>query len=160
MNFKLIFVMFALSLYGCGADDSDDSCDETNNAGTMNADNTSAGESSNSGTMDTDNQTGCGTVHTVTTTDDTVDPDLYMDFSPENLTISAGDCVNFVMSNTHNAIEVSQDTFDSRGTQALDDGFQVGFGETKEIRFDEPGTHYYICLPHVRMDMIGTITVE
>ena len=131
--------MFALSLYGCGADDSDDSSDEMNNAGTM---------------------TGCSTVHTVTTTDETADPDLYMDFSPENLTISAGDCVNFVMSNTHNAIEVSQETFDSRGTQALDDGFQVGFGETKEVRFDEPGTHYYICLPHVRMDMIGTITVE
>ena len=102
----------------------------------------------------------CGTTHVVTTTDDFSDINRYMDFSPEDLTIAVGDCVTFELSMTHNAIEVSEDTYNSRGTQALDGGFQVGFGETSTIRFGEPGVHYYICVPHVNGDMVGTITVE
>ena len=108
----------------------------------------------------TDSSSECGTVHTVTTTDETSDMELYMDFTPEDLSIAVGDCVNFVMSNTHNAIEVSQDTYDNRGVTALDGGFAVQYGETQEVYFGEPGTHYYVCQPHVTMDMIGTITVE
>ena len=102
----------------------------------------------------------CGTVHTVTTTDDTSDNDVYMDFTPEDLTIAVGDCVNFVMSNTHNAVEVSQETYESRGITPLDDGFEVDYGETLEVYFGEAGSHYYVCQPHAGMEMIGTITVE
>lgn len=102
----------------------------------------------------------CGTVHTVTTTDDTTDMEAYMDFSPEDLTIAVGDCVNFEMSSTHNAIEVSQDSYDNRDGTPLEGGFQVQFGETAEIFFGEAGTHYYVCQPHISADMIGTITVE
>lgn len=102
----------------------------------------------------------CGTVHTVTTTDDTSDMEAYMDFSPEDLTIAVGDCVSFVMSNTHNAVEVSQETYDSLGAAALDGGFEVGYGETQEVYFGEAGTHYYVCQPHAGGEMIGTITVE
>ena len=86
--------------------------------------------------------------------------EVYMDFTPEDLTIAVGDCVNFVMSNTHNAVEVSQETYDSRGITPLDDGFEVDYGETLEVYFGEAGTHYYVCQPHAGMDMIGTITVE
>ena len=109
-----------------------------------------------------DNKTegSCENIHTVTTTDDTSDMDLYMDFSPEDLTIAAGDCVNFVMSNTHNAVEVSQDSYENREGTALAGGFQVTFGETLEVYFGEQGTHYYVCQPHINADMIGTITVE
>ena len=102
----------------------------------------------------------CGTVHTVTTTDDTSDMDAYMDFSPEDLTIAVGDCVSFEMSNTHNAVEVSQDSYDNRDGTPLDGGFQVTFGETAEVYFGEAGTHYYVCQPHISQDMIGTITVQ
>jgi len=102
----------------------------------------------------------CGTVHTVTTTDDTSDMEVYMDFTPEDLTIAVGDCVNFVMSNTHNAVEVSQETYDSGGITPLDDGFEVDYGETLEVYFGEAGSHYYVCQPHAGMEMIGTITVE
>jgi plastocyanin len=102
----------------------------------------------------------CGTIHTVTTTDDSSDMDVYMDFDPEDLTIAVGDCVNFVMSETHNAVEVSQESYDDRDGTALDGGFQVQFGETMEIYFGEAGTHYYVCQPHIAMDMIGTITVQ
>ena len=104
--------------------------------------------------------TTCGTVHTVTTTDETSDMELYMDFTPEDLSIAVGDCVNFVMSNTHNAIEVSQESYENRDGTPLEDGFQVDFGETQEVYFGEAGTHYYVCQPHISMDMIGTITVE
>ncbi|MAA80084.1 MAG: hypothetical protein CL916_12585 [Deltaproteobacteria bacterium] len=102
----------------------------------------------------------CGTTHTVTTTDDSSDMESYMDFSPEDLTIAVGDCVNFVMSSTHNAVEVSQETYDSLGSTALDGGFEVGYGETQEIYFGEAGMHYYVCQPHAGGEMIGTITVE
>ena len=81
-------------------------------------------------------------------------------FDPVDLTIAVGDTVRFEMSNTHNAIEVSQQTYDDRGVDALAGGFQVTFGETKEVTFTEAGTHYYVCTPHVTMGMIGTITVE
>ena len=109
-----------------------------------------------------DSSTCSGTVHTVTTTDDSSDMEVYMDFSPEDLTIAAGDCVEFVMSNTHNAVEISQESYESSppsGTP-LDGGFQVNFGETLEVQFDDPGVHYYVCQPHISMGMLGTITVE
>ncbi|HCH63646.1 MAG TPA: halocyanin, partial [Deltaproteobacteria bacterium] len=92
--------------------------------------------------------------HTVTSTDGS------MDFSPADLVISVGDTVRFEMSATHNAVEVSEATYDSRGTDALEGGFYVDFGQTGEVLFEEPGVHYYVCTPHVRIDMIGTITVE
>ena len=92
--------------------------------------------------------------HIITTEDGS------MDFTPEDLTISVGDVVRFEMTATHNAIEVSQETYDNRGISALDGGFEVDFGETKDITFDEAGAFYYVCQPHVSMDMIGTITVE
>jgi plastocyanin len=102
----------------------------------------------------------CGTVHTVTTTDDTTDMEVYMDFTPEDLTIAVGDCVNFEMSSTHNAVEVNQETYDSGGTTPLEGGFEVLYGESAEIYFGEAGMHYYVCQPHASMEMIGTITVE
>ena len=128
-----IFGFLILSLTACGS--SDDSGKDTTNI------------SSN----------GC---HMVTTTDESSDMEVYMDFSPEDLTISVGDCVQFVMSDTHNAIEVSEENYTNRDSTALDGGFQVQYGETVEVTFDEAGTHYYVCQPHITMDMIGTITVE
>ena len=129
------------------------------------------GSSTTAGTTATDGTTGVdggdatdtgtsgapapsGTTHEVTSSDGV------MDFSPEDITIAVGDTINFVMSATHNAIEVSKDTYDNRGVTALDGGFQVTFGETKQVTFTEPGVHYYVCTPHVTIDMIGTITVQ
>ena len=100
------------------------------------------------------------TTYVVTTTDDFGQVNAYMDFAPENLVIPAGSIVRFEMSTTHNAIEVSKAIYDSRGTTPLEGGFAVQFGETVEVTFAEPGIHYYVCQPHVNMDMIGTITVE
>ena len=102
----------------------------------------------------------CGTIHEVTTTDDASDMEVYMDFAPEDLTIAVGDCVRFIMSDTHNAVEVSQEDYENRSGAALSGGFEVQYGETAVIAFDEPATHYYVCQPHVQMDMVGTITVQ
>ena len=92
----------------------------------------------------------------VTSTDES---EGYLNFTPKDLTVPVGATVKFVMSNTHNAIEVSQETFENRQSTPLDGGFQVQFGETKEVTFYEVGVHYYVCTPHVSMDMVGTITV-
>ena len=83
-----------------------------------------------------------------------------MDFMPEDVTISVGDTVRFVMSATHNAVEVSQETYDARAADPLDGGFEVDYGTTGDVTFTEAGVYYYVCAPHVTIDMVGTITVE
>ena len=55
---------------------------------------------------------------------------------------------------------VSQEVYDARTIERLSGGFVVDYGETAEVVFSQAGVHYYICEPHVTMDMIGTITVE
>ena len=102
----------------------------------------------------------CDITHTVSTTDDGLDMEVYMNFDPEDLVIGVGDCVNFVMSETHNAIEVSQESYESREGTPIQGGFEVQFGEVMTIEFNEVGTHYYVCQPHIAMDMVGTITVQ
>ena len=94
------------------------------------------------------------TKHTVTTTNES------MDFMPADLTIAVGDIVTFEMTATHNAIEVSKETYDDTNVTPLEGGFRVEFGETLDVTFDTAGTFYYVCQPHVKMGMIGTITVE
>ena len=67
------------------------------------------------GDKDSATDSDCATTHTVITTDDTSDMDVYMDFTPEDITIAVGDCVEFAMSDTHNAVEVSQESYDNSG---------------------------------------------
>ena len=141
LRMTLPVLCFAALAMGCG--DKDDSTDSASGGGD-----------------DGGSSAACGTVHEVTTTDDGSDMEAYMDFSPEDLTIAVGDCVSFVMSSTHNAIEVSEDSYNSRDGTPLSGGFQVDYGETAEVYFGEAGTHYYVCQPHVLGDMIGTITVQ
>jgi len=102
----------------------------------------------------------CGTIHTVTATDDSSNFEVFMDFAPEDLTIAVGDCVSFEMSQFHNAVEMSQEDYENRVNRVLEGGFSVDYSETKLIKFDEPGIHYFMCQPHVAGDMVGTITVE
>ena len=95
-----------------------------------------------------------GNVHTINTSDDS------MAFDPRDLTIAVGDTVRFVMTATHNAVEVSEESFDALDGTPLEGGFNVSFGETADVTFDEAGVHYYLCQPHINFDMLGTITVE
>ena len=139
-NYLAIMLLIpSLLVTACDKDDADTGTDEAESASDEGAD------------SDDD---ASGADHTINTSDSN------NDFTPQDLTIAVGDTVRFVMTATHNAIEVSQDTYDNRGTTPVDGGFQVTFGETKEVTFTEAGTHYYVCTPHVTMGMIGTITVE
>ena len=49
-------------------------------------------------------------------------------FLPDTLIVNVGDTINFVMGQTHNAVEVSQSTFIANGTTS-NGGFNIG-GQT------------------------------
>ncbi len=81
-------------------------------------------------------------------------------FMPADIVIKAGDTVQFVNSETHNALEVSGETYGARGVDPIPNGFEVDFGQTGTVTFDQPGRFFFVCTPHVSLNMIGTITVE
>lgn len=81
-------------------------------------------------------------------------------FSPATITISVGDSVNFNIESIHNAVEVSQATWNNNGTTPLP-GFSVPFGGGLVLPAKLTlGTHYYVCTPHASSGMKGTIIVQ
>ena len=81
-------------------------------------------------------------------------------FSPADTTITLGDTINFVMGNTHNALEVSKATYEADTIEALPGGFSLPFGGGMVLPAKlGVGVHYYICTPHLSLGMKGTITV-
>jgi plastocyanin len=97
--------------------------------------------------------TGFSTVHKI--------QNVGTSFSPETITITAGDTVEFDIETSHNAVEVSKSTWDANGSTALSGGFSVakGGGSVLPAKLAE-GTHYYVCQPHASMGMKGTIIVK
>ena len=81
-----------------------------------------------------------------------------LNFVPANLTITAGDTVDWQISSSHNVREVSQATYNANGT-ASNGGFQLGSGGGKQA-FPNPGTFYYVCTPHASSGMKGIVTVN
>jgi plastocyanin len=82
------------------------------------------------------------------------------EFTPATITISVGDNVNFSLGSSHDAIEVSQATWNANGNTPLSSGFSTPFGGGT-ISADKltVGTHYFVCKPHASLGMKGTITV-
>jgi plastocyanin len=81
-------------------------------------------------------------------------------FTPNEITIAVGDNVNFVIGNSHNAVEVSQATYNSNGNAPLPGGFSVPFGGgAVPAEKLTAGIHYYVCEPHAEFGMKGKITV-
>lgn len=144
-----VLAAVSLSLFGCDDDDNDDTTTvgdtQTGGASTTTSDDASSSQG---------NETSSGEVIEVTT-----EVGVF-DFFPEDITISVGDTVRFVMTPDHNAIEVTEETYNERGVTPIDGGFEVDFGETAEVTFDEAGVFWYVCQPHVTLDQIGTITVQ
>jgi len=69
--------------------------------------------------------------------------------------------VNFALAASHDALEVSQATWNANGTTALPGGFQTPFGGGLVLpAILGIGTHYYICTSHVTLGMKGIIIVE
>jgi plastocyanin len=79
---------------------------------------------------------------TVTTDDAT------FSYMPAATTISQGQIVKFVTSQTHDV---------APKTSADDPGLKVNFNQTKCLRFTEAGTFNFKCTPH---GFTGTITVN
>lgn len=79
-------------------------------------------------------------------------------FVPSTLNVTVGDTVVFQIGGTHNAVEVSQATYDARGITS-NGGFNVPFGGG-EIVITEAKTYYYVCQPHAALDMIGIIVAS
>ncbi len=79
-------------------------------------------------------------------------------FSPATLTINIGDEVNFDLGVDHNAVEVSKATWDVNGFTS-NGGFATPLGGG-QVTFLQPGTYYYVCVPHASLSMKGTIVVN
>jgi len=81
-------------------------------------------------------------------------------FSPSTLSISNGDSIVFSLGSIHNALEVSEATWNANGNTALSGGFETPFGGGMVLPAKlTVGTHYYVCHPHASLGMKGTITV-
>lgn len=83
-------------------------------------------------------------------------------FSPTPLTINQGDDVIFSLNSIlHNAVEVSQTTWNAEGVTPLSGGFSVDFGGgSVSSSLLTVGTHYYVCTNHVTFGMRGIIIVQ
>ena len=97
--------------------------------------------------------TGYSTKWTVTNSGNT--------FTPATITIVQGDSVFFNIASIHDALEVSQATWNANGNTALPGGFSTPFGGGLVLPSAlTPGTHYYVCQPHASGGMKGTIIVN
>ncbi len=79
-------------------------------------------------------------------------------FVPATLTITQGDTVEFAQSSSHPAVEVSQATWNANGNTS-NGGFNLVSSGTK-IKFNTPGTFYYVCNVHHSSGMKGQIIVN
>ena len=77
-------------------------------------------------------------------------------FTPDTLIVNVGDTVTLIMGPSHNAVEVSQSTWISNGTQS-NGGFNIYYGATGTFVPTINQTYYYVCQPHVTMGMKGVI---
>ena len=80
-------------------------------------------------------------------------------FSPDSVSINLGDTIIFQLGSIHNAVEVSQATWNANGTTLLSGGFSTPFagGEIKNLAI---GEHFYVCTNHAFMGMKGRIFVN
>jgi len=78
-------------------------------------------------------------------------------FSPDNVTINLGDTVNFQLGSIHNAVEVSEATWNANGNTPLP-GFSLPLGGG-QVTGLTAGVHFYVCSPHASGGMKGKITV-
>ncbi len=82
-------------------------------------------------------------------------------FTPDTIRIIYGDDVDFSLGSTHNAVEVSQSTWDANGNTELASGFSVPLGGgSVSADLLTVGTHWYVCSPHASIGMKGVIIVE
>ncbi len=87
-------------------------------------------------------------------------------FAPTEITIKAGDTVEWrnIGSIPHTVTADPRRAPGSRnvelpdGAEAFDSGLVMG-GQSFRYTFSEPGVYRYVCLPHERARMLGTVIV-
>ena len=103
--------------------------------------------------------TGAGTIIVVELNDK-------LRFVPTQITIKAGDTVEWrnIGSIRHTVTADPRRAPSSRnvelpdGAEAFDSGLMMG-GQSFRYTFSEPGVYRYVCLPHERARMLGTVIV-
>ncbi len=75
-------------------------------------------------------------------------------FDSSEFTFSAGETVSFTF---NSEAEFHTFTVDDLG---IDVSVDAGSSETLTFTFDKPGKYELICVPHVALGMVGTITVQ
>ena len=97
----------------------------------------------------------------------TVDMTAGLQFSPNAVTINAGESVSFrnISTFTHTVSTTADTTVESQavmlpaGAAPFDSG-AIGPNEVFTHTFTVPGTYRYFCEPHVGQGMIGTVIVN
>ena len=81
-------------------------------------------------------------------------------YMPADTTVNPGDTIKFDLVNTHNVVEVDQQTWEAEENAPLAGGFSLPMGGgillTAQLK---PGRHYYICTPHISLGMKGTFII-
>lgn len=140
----LALTLGALGVAGCGGDD-----DQANDG--------SARESSPKEATPTEGADGAAVV----------DMDDQLTFEPKQIEVFAGEKVTWknvgkvahtVTADKSKAADRSLVSVPA-GTKKWDSGF-IGEGESFSRRFREPGTYRYICIPHERAGMVGSVVVR
>jgi len=78
-------------------------------------------------------------------------------FSPNNITATIADTIDFQLALSHNVVEVSKTVWDANGSVS-NGGFILPFGGGK-LRITTIGTYYFVCEPHSTFGMKGTLTI-
>ena len=80
-------------------------------------------------------------------------------FQPSIINCNLGDTVYFELGGSHNAIEVSEDTYNANLSTPIMNGFEFGYGESGFFIPIESKTYFYVCTPHLP-EMKGKIIVH
>ena len=80
-------------------------------------------------------------------------------FQPATLNCSLGDTVFFDLGGSHNAIEVSEASYNANDPTPIENGFEFGYGANSSFVPQEAKTYYYVCVPHLP-EMKAIIIVE
>jgi plastocyanin len=135
----------------------------TSESGGSTSDGTTAGGNETSSTG------GNGSASGGDTTTVAAGPNGRLVFDPEEVEISVGDTVEWKFKSAgHNVSGVPKDS----DVVSIPDGAEpfssyederyavVEEGKTYQHTFETPGAYTYVCIPHVRSGMIGTVTVS
>ena len=70
-------------------------------------------------------------------------------FQPSTLNCNIGDTIYFDLGGSHNAIEVSEDSYNNNDPTPIENGFEFGYGQSGIFIPVDPKTYYYVCVPHL-----------